>query len=252
LSSIEKLWPKGICASTFEGSWISKTWDSKVGCISVEDFTDRSQNVARAVGKEEVKKIYKCIKLSMSYVFAFMDGQVQGSRLREVLFGKGAITTTLGTPTTNFVKNETQPCSESVQTKRRLTTEGWGGTQQTLPSDPILTKRMRSMRSWGGQPRDGWGGAPRDGWGGAQEDMPFGPILTKMPQATEGWGGAPTDSWAGAPIYGWGGRQQPIALGPIQTRQIQSTVGWSGAQQAFSLDPIQPEQMRFQQGWGRM
>lgn len=39
LSSVEKLWPKGLCASTCNGSWSSKTWDSKVACISVITLT---------------------------------------------------------------------------------------------------------------------------------------------------------------------------------------------------------------------
>ncbi|XP_075492254.1 protein HESO1-like isoform X2 [Primulina tabacum] len=88
LFSVENLWQKGICASTCEGSWISKTWDSKVACISVEDFTDKSQNVARAVGQTEVKRIYKCIKISVLHVFSFLDGKIGGGELRELLFGR--------------------------------------------------------------------------------------------------------------------------------------------------------------------
>ncbi|PHU21351.1 hypothetical protein BC332_06458 [Capsicum chinense] len=38
LLSIEKLWAKGLCASTYEASWLSRTWDSKVCCISVVIF----------------------------------------------------------------------------------------------------------------------------------------------------------------------------------------------------------------------
>ncbi|XP_022896679.1 protein HESO1-like [Olea europaea var. sylvestris] len=55
LSSVQNLWPKGLYVSTYEGSWTSKTWNSKVACISVEDFSDPSQNVARAVGQAEIK-----------------------------------------------------------------------------------------------------------------------------------------------------------------------------------------------------
>ncbi|KAM3356962.1 hypothetical protein P3S68_023676 [Capsicum galapagoense] len=80
LLSIEKLWAKGLCARTYEASWLSRTWDSKVCCISVEDFTDRSQNVARAVGKGEVKRIYKCIQRTSEYISAFMDGIVEVPR----------------------------------------------------------------------------------------------------------------------------------------------------------------------------
>ncbi|KAH0737930.1 hypothetical protein KY290_036635 [Solanum tuberosum] len=52
LLSVKKLWAKGLCACTYEASKLSKTWDSKV-----EDFTNQSQNAARAVGKAEVKHI---------------------------------------------------------------------------------------------------------------------------------------------------------------------------------------------------
>ncbi|XP_061354677.1 protein HESO1-like isoform X2 [Gastrolobium bilobum] len=52
LASVEKLWQKGFCASLYEGSWIIKSWD-RFYSISIEDFMDRSQNVARAVGTEE-------------------------------------------------------------------------------------------------------------------------------------------------------------------------------------------------------
>ncbi|KAK3007575.1 hypothetical protein RJ639_013429, partial [Escallonia herrerae] len=88
LSSVEKLWPKGLCASTYQGSWISKTWNSTVGYISVEDFTDRSQNVARAVGRAQVEIICKCIQLTVQNVFAFIDGRIQWPTLREFLFGR--------------------------------------------------------------------------------------------------------------------------------------------------------------------
>ncbi|CAA0834671.1 Nucleotidyltransferase family protein [Striga hermonthica] len=86
LSSVEKLWPKGLCASPCSGSWTSKTWDSKVTCISVEDFTDPSQNVARAVGPSEVKRIYKCINVSIRHVLSFMDGKIGGEEVKELLF----------------------------------------------------------------------------------------------------------------------------------------------------------------------
>ncbi|KAI3969719.1 hypothetical protein MKX01_020280 [Papaver californicum] len=58
LDSVRKLWAEGLCASTYEGSWISKKWGSRSGNLGVDDFIDRSQNVARAVGAEQVKKIY--------------------------------------------------------------------------------------------------------------------------------------------------------------------------------------------------
>jgi len=35
LVSVEGLWEQGLCASNFEGSWISKTWGKGVGNLSV-------------------------------------------------------------------------------------------------------------------------------------------------------------------------------------------------------------------------
>eukprot|EP00268_Persea_americana_P051173 TRINITY_DN5629_c0_g1_i5.p1 TRINITY_DN5629_c0_g1~~TRINITY_DN5629_c0_g1_i5.p1 ORF type:complete len:557 (-),score=62.74 TRINITY_DN5629_c0_g1_i5:696-2366(-) len=92
LSSVETLWPHGLCVSIYEGSWIFKTWNSKVGNISVEDFTDRSQNVARSVGKAEVEKIYQCIHLSLRHMSSFIKGQIQAPMLKELLFGTDVFT----------------------------------------------------------------------------------------------------------------------------------------------------------------
>ncbi|KAH0461180.1 hypothetical protein IEQ34_008755 [Dendrobium chrysotoxum] len=87
LSSVEKLWELGLCASIFEGSWISKMWGSKVGNMSVEDFVDRSQNFARSVGKFEMPKIYDCLHESLEHLSRSMQGQIELSALRSFLFG---------------------------------------------------------------------------------------------------------------------------------------------------------------------
>ncbi|KAI0512308.1 hypothetical protein KFK09_012947 [Dendrobium nobile] len=87
LSSVEKLWELGLCASIFEGSWISKMWGSKVGNMSVEDFLDRSQNFARSVGKFEMPKIYNCLRGSLEHLSRSMQGQIEFSALRPFLFG---------------------------------------------------------------------------------------------------------------------------------------------------------------------
>ncbi|XP_020700332.1 uncharacterized protein LOC110112447 [Dendrobium catenatum] len=87
LSSVEKLWELGLCASIFEGSWISKMWGSKVGNMSVEDFLDRSQNFARSVGKFEMPKIYDCLRGSLEHLSRSMQGQIELSALGPFLFG---------------------------------------------------------------------------------------------------------------------------------------------------------------------
>lgn len=136
LSSVEKLWAEGLCASACTASWTSKTWGSgsKVASISVialcfpnliiyapkcsnikllpnfsqvEDFTDQSQNVARAVGQDEVKVIYKCIELSLHHIFSFIDGQI-GVSVKDLLFGQDAIPTAIprGVPNLPWVPSQ--------------------------------------------------------------------------------------------------------------------------------------------------
>ncbi|MQL91422.1 hypothetical protein Taro_024034, partial [Colocasia esculenta] len=85
LSSVRSLWESGLCASTYEGSWISKPWKSAK--ISVENFLDQSQNCARTVGEEELPKIYSCIDSSICHLMQFMSGQMESSDLNFLLFG---------------------------------------------------------------------------------------------------------------------------------------------------------------------
>ncbi|RZC65048.1 hypothetical protein C5167_008738 [Papaver somniferum] len=111
LDSVRKLWAEGLCASTYEGSWICKKWGSRSGNLSVEDFTDRSQNVARAVGAEQVKKIYKCIKSSLDQMLAFMYGQIQAPKVRDLMFGS------------DYVPNEEVSNLVNVNLKRSFPTD---------------------------------------------------------------------------------------------------------------------------------
>ncbi|KAK1418355.1 hypothetical protein QVD17_27498 [Tagetes erecta] len=87
LASVEKLWHKGLCASPYLGHWTSKTWETKIASMSVEDFTDRTQNVARAVGKSEVEKIYNCIHHTIQSLSHFMNIKIGELKLKESLFG---------------------------------------------------------------------------------------------------------------------------------------------------------------------
>ncbi|GJN04277.1 hypothetical protein PR202_ga21811 [Eleusine coracana subsp. coracana] len=87
LVSVEGLWEQGLCASNFEGSWISKTWDRGVGNLSVEDFMDRSQNFARSVGKEEMQTICECLRATVSSLSNFFMGKIDVPRLKALLFG---------------------------------------------------------------------------------------------------------------------------------------------------------------------
>ncbi|KAB8109602.1 hypothetical protein EE612_045918 [Oryza sativa] len=86
LLSVEGLWKQGLCASNFEGSWIFKTWERGVGNLSVEDFLDRSQNFARAVGKEEMQKISECIRVAVLNLNNFFRGKIDAPKLKNLLF----------------------------------------------------------------------------------------------------------------------------------------------------------------------
>ncbi|TVU50294.1 hypothetical protein EJB05_01660 [Eragrostis curvula] len=86
LVSVEGLWEQGLCASNFEGSWISKTWERGVGNLSVEDFMDRSQNFARSVGREEMQKICECLRATVSNLRNFFLGKIDAPSLETLLF----------------------------------------------------------------------------------------------------------------------------------------------------------------------
>ncbi|KAK9291486.1 hypothetical protein L1049_019434 [Liquidambar formosana] len=134
LASVETLWPNGLCASTYEGAWIFKFWDSQVGCISVEDFTLRSENLARAVGKAEVSKIYNCIHRSLCYLMAFKDSQIHRPKIMELLFGLDPIPNFKDYCTTYPDRNAANPSirhEQPIQKKKARLMEGWGAIQES-------------------------------------------------------------------------------------------------------------------------
>ncbi|KAF9587650.1 hypothetical protein IFM89_004482 [Coptis chinensis] len=149
LASVETLWPEGLCASPYEGSWISKTWDFKVGHISVEDFTDRSQNVARAVGTAGVKTIYKCVHSSLHHLSVFMDGKIEAPKLKALLFG--------AEPISHIEKKA------KVNRKRSFP---FHESAAATPLDPVATKKTRV--------KDGW-----SSWG--EVDQAYGAIQNCLP-----------------------------------------------------------------------
>ncbi|KAG7633414.1 hypothetical protein ISN44_As03g037140 [Arabidopsis suecica] len=92
LQSVEFLWRQGLCVSVLNGLWISKKWKKVgVGSISVEDFTNISQNVARRVNGAGAKKIYSSINRTVEDIFEFLNDKVAGTDLRHRLFGKGSV-----------------------------------------------------------------------------------------------------------------------------------------------------------------
>ncbi|MCI05294.1 nucleotidyltransferase family protein, partial [Trifolium medium] len=85
----------------------------------VEDFTDRSENVARAVRDKGFQTIYKCIQNSIDYLSRFLNSEIQGIELMDHLFGKPKVSTlgvegvsTLGvegTSTSNINEKKNNP-----------------------------------------------------------------------------------------------------------------------------------------------
>ncbi|KAL3329277.1 hypothetical protein AABB24_036397 [Solanum stoloniferum] len=244
LLSVEKLWAKGLCASTYEASWLSKTWDSKVCCISVEDFTDRSQNVARAVGKGEVKRIYKCIQRTSEYISAFMDGLIEIPKLKSQLFGNAAPFQEVSE--TRNIKEDgniiTLPCRD-IKNKEDQSKEGQNGSQLAIPSEPIATKRKWSTEGWegltsvsGGKSKgkwstEGWEGVRSASWGQPREDGgPADSPWSKGKWSTEGWEGIRSASWGQSKEDG-GPTDSPWSKGKW------SSEGWEGIRSASWEQP---------------
>ncbi|CAH9076062.1 unnamed protein product [Cuscuta epithymum] len=132
LSSVEGLWAQGLCASTYDGSWIFKTWDCGVGRISVEDFSDRTQNVARAVGVKQKRRIYNYIHRSIRLISDFSSGKVDGWKLRYYLFGPdeaASVCEVTKTCNANVATPKPPPiCTTRIEDKD---TSGHNATEQT-------------------------------------------------------------------------------------------------------------------------
>ncbi|XP_058756572.1 protein HESO1-like [Vicia villosa] len=108
LASVENLWQDGFCTSSYKGSWVLKSWRYS---MSIEDFTDPSQNVARAVRAEGFKAIYKCIHNSIDYVSRFLNGEIQGFELMDHLFGNPMVSSpgVEGTSTSTINEKKNTP-----------------------------------------------------------------------------------------------------------------------------------------------
>nr|XP_016441612.1 PREDICTED: uncharacterized protein LOC107767205 [Nicotiana tabacum] len=267
LLSVEKLWDKGLCASTYEASWLSKTWDSKVCCISVEDFTDQSQNVARAVGKGEVKQIYKCIQRTSEYISAYMDGLVELPALRYQLFRHAAAPFQVDSQTSNIEENGnsiTIPCRD-IKNKEDQSTEGQKESQEAIPSETITTKRKWSTEGWEGlasKPITAKKKWSSEGW----KELPSEPITAKKKWSTEGWEGLAskpittkrkwsTEGWEGLaskPITAkkkWSSEDwEGLASKPITTKRKWSAEGWEG----FASKPTTTKRKWSSEGWERL
>ncbi|CAL0305253.1 unnamed protein product [Lupinus luteus] len=138
LALVENYWQKGFCASLYEGSWILKSQGRRSYSISIEDFTNRSENVARAVGIEEQKMIYTCIHNSLNQIKAFLNGQMQGIKLMGLLFGKHSVSTLSIGSTSNINENmQNLPIMQNPlpPPKKRRSGERFEESQTQQPSN---------------------------------------------------------------------------------------------------------------------
>lgn len=96
------------------------------GLSQVEDFTDRSQNVARAVGESEMKRINDCINLSIERISDFLSCRMEGYALSEFLFGKDVAISESGV-TMNWNANVTKSNAAPGLTTWREEKDAMGG-----------------------------------------------------------------------------------------------------------------------------
>ncbi|KAF5813363.1 putative polynucleotide adenylyltransferase [Helianthus annuus] len=207
LASVEKLWPKGLCASPYLGHWSPKTWDNKIAIMSVEDFFDRAQNVARAVGKLEVKIIHELVHLTIQNLGRFMNVNLDELKLKESLFGIDGMHSIVVEQKLNAWKQSL----EKKTTKTKLITNnvynpnGASPSTRPLPTGHLGVPQRQAVtagletpwahQSFYQQPMMGTtgvaGGVPANQW---WETAWGGPVWT------QGWGGGPGGSSTG----GWG------------------------------------------------
>jgi hypothetical protein len=102
LLAVESLWEQGLCASPFEGKWVSKVWaKNHLGCMSVEDFAERSQNSARAVREKEFDIIHECFRDTVLQLKSLTSSVSQMTELKNSLHVK-VPQATLRTPATTY------------------------------------------------------------------------------------------------------------------------------------------------------
>lgn len=202
----------------------------------MEDFTDQSQNVARAVGQAEAKKIYKCIDISIRYILSFMSGYI-GVELRELLFGQDGISAPIPR---NMHPIAALPCVPSQANQIRRVATG-KRRKPAMPFEPM--KRQQPMGGCAGKYAQGWE-ATRRPTEPTQHLDARGCGSTHQPSAG-GWGST-HQTGAG----GWGGAQQSSAgeWGARATHQA-SAVNWKSTQQPVARD-WEATQQPSAGGWG--
>ncbi|KAG5594911.1 hypothetical protein H5410_036143 [Solanum commersonii] len=207
VKSVEKIWAKGLCASTYEASWLSKTRDSKV-----EDFTDRCQNVARVVGKAEKMEIQPLFLVEISRSRNIReDGNATTLLYRDInkpdqskesqkeihsAIPSEPITTKIKWSIEGWEGLTLVSCGQS---KGKWSTEGWEDVhsarwgqpkENSGPSDSPWPKGKWSTKRWGKSSLANWGQSNGD-------NVPPNSIWTKRKRSDETWGETSTYQWLG-------------------------------------------------------
>ncbi|XP_010696640.1 uncharacterized protein LOC104909118 isoform X2 [Beta vulgaris subsp. vulgaris] len=168
LESVETLWSRGLCASSYEGSWMYKSWKA-AGCISIEDFTDRSQNTARAVKSAYISKIYSCIRGSVEQIRSFTVGFIDADRLKYLLFGKLARQSKKVMANVNY-STQSKPISKNpIRSKKKHPAKG-GPAERQIPEkqgkhcdNPCSSEASAPSRKGGIKKKSGTGSVALDG-----------------------------------------------------------------------------------------
>uniref|UniRef100_A0ACD5Y1N0 Uncharacterized protein n=1 Tax=Avena sativa TaxID=4498 RepID=A0ACD5Y1N0_AVESA len=144
LVAVEGLWEQGLCASIFDGCWISKTWERGIGNLSVEDFLDRSQNFARSVGKVEMQTICECLRDTVSELTDFFKGNIDAPTLKILIFGAVDQDVPAGQPSPKPSKSKRKRDwrYEKQQKKGKHTAQAGRSANSTAPILPTPTVFM--------------------------------------------------------------------------------------------------------------
>lgn len=120
----------------------------------VEDFIDRSQNVARAVRVKERKIIYRCIHMSLDYLMQFLTGQGQGNNLRDILFERHTASTLEVGVTSHIGENENNlPTLQNCRPqKKRRVLENLEKNQAGIPREKKIVQGLQGTEL----PTVGW------------------------------------------------------------------------------------------------
>lgn len=237
----------------------------------VEDFTDQSQNVARAVGQAEMKQIYKCIDISLKHIFSFINGQI-GDNVKDLLFGQDGLPTSIprrirnlhGRAALHGVPSQIRGKVTGKRKKRAMRGESViipVAVQQPKALESCLVKKTRTVEGWRAMPDGSWAPPPTEDpivgqhvdstqqqHAGGWEEMD-GRDWHRSEEATvaEGWG-VKRESRAG----GWGETRQPSSSSWGKTEKVSGWGrGWAGTVQPCGGGWGVKLQSNAARGWGR-